>query len=76
MSRLGRPSEYSDEFRRDAVELVRSTGRPISQVARELGMNHETLRNWAVRLLRPLRGHRLRADGVGCRQEEQRRPGH
>ncbi|QIZ37163.1 hypothetical protein FDZ84_24165 [Saccharopolyspora sp. ASAGF58] len=46
MSRLGRPSKYSDEFKRDAVELVFSTGRPINQVARELGLSHETLRNW------------------------------
>ena len=46
MSPLGRPSKYTQEFRRDAVELVRSSGRPINQVARELGMSHETLRNW------------------------------
>jgi transposase len=43
---LGRPSKYTQEFRRDAVELVRSSGRPINEVARELGMSHETLRNW------------------------------
>lgn len=43
---MGRPSKYSEEFRRDAVELVRSSGRPVSQVARELGMSHETLRSW------------------------------
>ncbi|WP_168587751.1 MULTISPECIES: transposase [Saccharopolyspora] len=43
---MGRPSKYSDEFKRDAVELVFSTGRPINQVARELGLSHETLRNW------------------------------
>jgi transposase len=43
---LGRPSKYTEEFRRDAVDLVRSSGRPINQVARELGMSHETLRNW------------------------------
>ncbi|MEH0938102.1 transposase [Micromonospora psammae] len=46
MSLLGRPSKYTEEFRRDAVDLVRSSGRPINQVARELGMSHETLRNW------------------------------
>ncbi|MFG1802165.1 transposase [Micromonospora carbonacea] len=46
MSPLGRPSKYTEEFRRDAVDLVHSSGRPISQVARELGMSHETLRNW------------------------------
>ncbi|WP_245648031.1 transposase [Micromonospora rosaria] len=46
MSPLGRPSKYTEEFQRDAVDLVRSSGRPINQVARELGMSHETLRNW------------------------------
>ncbi|WP_433090157.1 hypothetical protein ACQP1P_29835 [Dactylosporangium sp. CA-052675] len=25
--------------------MVRSSGRPINEVARELGMSHETLRN-------------------------------
>ena len=46
---MGRPSKYSPEFKRDAVELVRSTGRPVNQVARELGLSHETLRNWVKR---------------------------
>jgi transposase len=41
-----RPSKYSEEFRRDAVELVRSSGRTLREVGRELGVNHETLRNW------------------------------
>ncbi len=49
MSPLGRPSKYTEEFRRDAVELVRSSGRPINEVARELGLSHETLRNWVRR---------------------------
>ena len=43
---MGRPSKYSPEFKRDAVALVRTTGRPINQVARELGLSHKTLRNW------------------------------
>lgn len=46
---MGRPSKYSPEFKRDAVALVHSTGRPINQVARELGLSHETLRNWVKR---------------------------
>jgi transposase len=37
---------YPAEFRSDAVALVRSSGRPIAQVAKELGVNHETLRTW------------------------------
>ncbi|MFE3778207.1 transposase, partial [Amycolatopsis sp. NPDC059090] len=39
-------SRYPEEFRRDAVALVRSASRPLAQVARELGVNHETLRTW------------------------------
>ena len=46
MGQRGRPSVYSHEFRRDAIELVRSSGRPIAQVADELGVNRETLRGW------------------------------
>jgi transposase len=42
-----RPSKYPEEFRRDAVELVRSSpGRPLREIGRELGVNHETLRGW------------------------------
>ena len=33
---MGRPSKYTEEFRRDAVELVRSSGRPINEVNRLL----------------------------------------
>jgi transposase len=41
-----RPSKYSQQFRDDAVERVLSADRPLRQVARELGVNHETLRTW------------------------------
>jgi len=34
---MGQRRQFSPEFKRDAVELVRSLGRPISAVARELG---------------------------------------
>jgi transposase len=37
---------FTAEFKRDAVELVRSTGRPIAQIARELGIYDSTLGNW------------------------------
>jgi transposase len=36
---------YPREFRRQAIELVRS-GVPIRQVAEELGVSQQTLRNW------------------------------
>ena len=38
--------QFTEEFKRDAVELVRSTGRPIAQIAHELGIYDSTLGNW------------------------------
>ncbi|MBT2459577.1 transposase [Streptomyces sp. ISL-86] len=35
---------YSDEYKRDAIELVRSSGRTVTEVARELGISSESLR--------------------------------
>jgi transposase len=37
---------YPDEFRVKAVQLVRSTDEPIPKIADELGISHQTLRNW------------------------------
>jgi transposase-like protein len=41
---------YSPEFRLEAVRLLRSSGRPVPQLAGELGVSPQTLRNWAVQL--------------------------
>jgi len=38
---------YSKEFKREAVGLVRTSGRPVSQLAKELGVSEGSLRNWA-----------------------------
>jgi transposase len=38
--------KFSDEFKRDAVEIVRSSGKPIAEVARELGIYDSTLGSW------------------------------
>jgi transposase len=37
---------FTAEFKRDAVELVRTSGRPIAEIARELGVDDSTLGNW------------------------------
>ena len=45
-SLMGRPSKYPAEFREQAVELVRASGRPVAEVARELQISDTTLGNW------------------------------
>jgi transposase-like protein len=40
---------FTQEFKRDAVELVRATGRPIAQIARELGVYDSTLGTGSAR---------------------------
>lgn len=42
-------SPYPEAFRRDAVALVRSSGRPIREIAVELGVSSESLRLWCKR---------------------------
>lgn len=39
-------NQYTDEFKTEAVRLVREAGKPIAQVARELGINPNLLYRW------------------------------
>src|SRR6266511_1448495 len=38
--------KFEQDFKEGAVRLVRETGKPIAQVARELGIHDGTLGNW------------------------------
>jgi transposase len=57
-------SKYPDEFKRQAASLVVDGGRSVRDVARELDVNHETLRNWvaAMRKERATPGGPITAD--------------
>lgn len=37
---------FTPEFKAETVALVRSTGKPIRQIARELGLAETTLQRW------------------------------
>ena len=61
---------YPEQFRRDAVALVRSSEKSIPQLAEELGVSPQSLRNW-------LRQSQLdvgeRRDGVTSEEREELR---
>lgn len=42
--------KYDEDFKQGAVALVFETGKPIAQVARELGVNEGTLGNWCAKV--------------------------
>ena len=58
--------QYTVEFRRDAVALVRTSGRPIAQIARELGVDDATLGKW----VRDARRDNNRSAGLPPGQED------
>jgi transposase-like protein len=37
---------YPPEFRAEAVRLLRTSGKPMAQIGRELEVTTETLRQW------------------------------
>jgi transposase len=41
-----RYQKHSEEFRAEAVRLVKETQAPLAQIARELGVKDSTLRLW------------------------------
>ena len=41
--------EFTDEFKHEAVSLLESSGRPLTQVATELGIQPSMLRAWGGR---------------------------
>jgi transposase len=38
--------KFSPQFKAEAVQMVLETGKPIAEVARDLGINEGTLGNW------------------------------
>jgi len=43
---------YTDEYRREAVDYVLGSGRPITECAKELGLNSKTLNDWVLKFQR------------------------
>jgi transposase len=58
--------KFDQDFKEGAVRLVRETGKPIVQVARELGVHDATLGNWVNA------DRRRRERGGGTLSEDER----
>src|SRR4030095_13623202 len=62
--------KFEEEFKEGAVRIVRETGKPIAQVARELGINAGTLGNWVAQ------DRQRREDGQAPLSESERKELH
>jgi transposase len=62
-----RPS-YPEEFRREAIELVRISSKSQRQIAEDLGISDVTLRNW---IRQAERDERKRPDGLSTDEREE-----
>lgn len=69
---MGRPAKYPPEFRREAVELVRSSDRSVVEVARSLGVTDSTLHNW-LKADREARARAADPDGLSESELEELR---
>jgi transposase len=73
--------KFDPEWREGAVRIVRETGKPIAQVARDLGVHPGTLGNWCAQDMAKCEGteglsvsdaeelKRLRAENAELRME-------
>ncbi|MEL6408404.1 MAG: hypothetical protein AAFR81_28820 [Chloroflexota bacterium] len=43
---MGKYQKYSDEFKKEAVRLLESTGKPKTTIEKELGITHGLLGRW------------------------------
>ena len=60
---------FPAEFRREAVKLMRESDKPLSQLAKDLGVSEQTLRTWR-RQVKIDAGER---DGLTSEQQEELR---
>lgn len=42
----GNGNRYDEQFKADAISMVKKEGRSVNNVADDLGINNQTLRNW------------------------------
>jgi transposase len=66
---------FTAEFKEEAVRLVVRSGRPLAQVARELGLRENLLRKWKAAMTKGSPGGNDTVSGHFTLAEENRRLG-
>ena len=67
---------YTKEFKEEAVRLVETSGKPITQIARELGISDSAIHSWRKELAKhgaeafPGKGHQTALEEENCSLEE------
>lgn len=63
---------FTAEFKEEAVRLLVKSGRPLAQVARELGVHDQVLRTWKCAVANGSQGRNGAAGGHFTLEEENR----
>jgi transposase len=63
------PAPYPLEFRREAVELLKRSGKSVPELARELGVSPQSLRNGS----RQIDIYEVRREGLSSEEREELR---
>jgi transposase len=63
--------EYTKAFKESAVELIRSSGRKIKDIALELGISPENLRRWRQEAVEGEQGPKKAFTGRGNARDEE-----
>src|SRR5262249_19810370 len=64
---------YTKEFKEEAVRLAQTSGKPIAQIARELGISDSAIHGWRKELAEreneafPGKGHQTALEEENCR---------
>ena len=61
--------QFTDAFKSEAVRLTRESGRPVTQVARDLGISDNVLYRWRIEQ-RQVESHGRTRQAVRTEQEE------
>lgn len=69
---MANANTYTPEFRMETADYAISTGRPVVQVAAELGINNKTLQRWVQQRRRQLSGKSI-LDAESAELKEARR---